>query len=129
MHFDQPLSLESGGVLLDCDIAHEIYGTLNAERSNAILVCHALSGSHHAAGYHHADDRKPGWWDNMIGPGKVLDSDRLFIVSSNNLGGCYGTTGSATGNPHSGRHNAFLPPIPQYVDVFSACMEKMERQI
>jgi homoserine O-acetyltransferase len=110
MHFDQPLSLESGGVLAGYDIVYETYGTLNAERSNAILVCHALSGSHHAAGYHHAGDRKPGWWENVIGPGKVLDSDRFFIVSSNNLGGCYGTTGPATINPDSGR--PFGPDFP-----------------
>src|SRR3546814_14311047 len=71
----------------------ETYGTLNAERSNAILICHALSGDHHAAGVHDADDRKSGWWDNCIGPGKPIDTDRFHVVALNNLGGCSGSTG------------------------------------
>ena len=110
LRFDAPLALESGGVIADYELVYETYGTLNADRSNAILICHALSGNHHAAGFHHPDDRKPGWWDNMIGPGKVLDSERFYIVSSNNLGGCAGTTGPATINPDSGR--PFGPDFP-----------------
>lgn len=110
LHFDAPLPLESGGAVADYDVVYETYGKLNADRSNAILICHALSGNHHAAGFHHPVDRKPGWWDNLIGPGKVLDSDRFYIVSSNNLGGCAGTTGPATINPASGR--PFGPDFP-----------------
>ncbi|HIN89512.1 MAG TPA: homoserine O-acetyltransferase, partial [Porticoccaceae bacterium] len=81
------------------DLMVETYGTLNGEKSNAILVCHALSGDHHAAGYHSAADKKPGWWDACIGPGKAIDTDLFFVVSLNNLGGCAGSTGPASINP------------------------------
>ncbi len=80
----------------------ETYGQLNAQRSNALLVCHALSGDHHAAGVHSSGDRKPGWWDTCIGPGKPIDTDRFFVVSLNNLGGCRGSTGPSTANPETG---------------------------
>ena len=83
--FDQPLNLACGRTLTDYELVYETYGELDAERSNAVLVCHALSGHHHAAGYHGAGDRKPGWWDECIGPGKPIDTDRFFVVSLNNI--------------------------------------------
>ncbi|MCW8888279.1 MAG: homoserine O-acetyltransferase, partial [Gammaproteobacteria bacterium] len=81
------------------ELIYETYGTLNEARSNAILICHALSGDHHAAGYHSIEDRKPGWWESAIGPGKPIDTNRFFVVSLNNLGGCKGSTGPNTINP------------------------------
>jgi homoserine O-acetyltransferase len=103
-HFDEPLSLRCGAVLPAYDLVYETYGTLNAAKSNAILVCHALSGHHHLAGYYLEQPDNIGWWDNIIGPGKPLDTDKFFIVGVNNLGGCHGSTGpssinSATGKP------------------------------
>ena len=102
-HFDQPLALGSGQSLPAYDIVYETYGELNASRSNAILICHALSGTHHAAGLHSDSDRKPGWWDHCIGPGKPIDTELFHVVSLNNLGGCAGSTGPASINPESGR--------------------------
>ncbi|WP_420427316.1 homoserine O-succinyltransferase MetX [Algiphilus sp.] len=104
LHFDQAIRLECGRQLNQFDLAVETYGTLNADRSNAVLVCHALSGDHHAAGYHSAEDRKPGWWDSCIGPGKPIDTNRLFVVSLNNLGGCAGSSGPASINPETGTY-------------------------
>ncbi|MEH6642068.1 homoserine O-acetyltransferase [Vreelandella glaciei] len=101
--FDTPLALACGKVLPAYELIYETYGTLNAERSNAVLICHALSGHHHAAGYHSEDDRKPGWWDAHIGPGKAIDTNRFFVVSLNNLGGCHGSTGPVSHNPETGR--------------------------
>jgi len=103
MAFHAPLLLECGATLPGYTLAYETYGKLNASRSNAILICHALSSHHHAAGYHSMDDRKPGWWDTCVGPGKPLDTDRFFIVCSNNLGGCHGSTGPASTNPVTGK--------------------------
>lgn len=108
--FDTPLPLTCGAVLDRHELVYETYGTLNAERSNAVLVCHALSGHHHAAGYHHESDRKPGWWETCIGPGKPMDTNRFFIVSLNNLGGCHGSTGPGSINPATGQ--AFGPDFP-----------------
>lgn len=102
-HFDQPLALGSGQSLPAHDIVYETYGELNASRSNAILICHALSGTHHAAGLHSDSDRKPGWWDHCIGPGKPIDTRLFHVVSLNNLGGCAGSTGPASINPATGR--------------------------
>jgi homoserine O-acetyltransferase len=87
-----PLNLVSGKVIEEYDLKYETYGELNKEKNNAVLICHALSGNHHAAGYY-KDDQKPGWWDNMIGPGKPIDTDELYVVCLNNLGGCHGSTG------------------------------------
>ncbi|SNY97533.1 homoserine O-succinyltransferase MetX [Halomonas sp. hl-4] len=101
--FDTPLSLACGKTLPEYELIYETYGTLNAERSNAVLICHALSGHHHAAGYHSEGDRKPGWWDAHIGPGKPIDTNRFFVVSLNNLGGCHGSTGPVSHNPETGR--------------------------
>lgn len=103
LHFDEPLTLRSGRVLPQYDLMIETYGTLNADKSNAVLICHALSGDHHAAGYHSMDDRKPGWWDSAIGPGKPIDTNHFFVVALNNLGGCSGSTGPASINPESGQ--------------------------
>lgn len=101
--FDQTLKLTSGGVLDSYELAYETYGTLNESRSNALLVCHALSSNHHAAGYHSPDDRKPGWWENLVGPGKPIDTNRFYVVCSNNLGGCSGSTGPSSTNPATGK--------------------------
>ncbi|WP_308364252.1 MULTISPECIES: homoserine O-acetyltransferase [unclassified Microbulbifer] len=100
--FSEPLRLACGRSLGDYTLVYETYGELNADKSNAVLICHALSGHHHAAGYHRAEDRRPGWWDHYIGPGKPIDTDKFFVVSLNNLGGCHGSTGPASTNPQSG---------------------------
>ncbi|OOZ41939.1 homoserine O-acetyltransferase [Solemya pervernicosa gill symbiont] len=102
-HFSQPLELACGKTLGEYSLVYETYGTLNSSASNAILICHALSGDQHAAGYNSMDDRKPGWWESAIGPGKPIDTDRFFVVCSNNLGGCKGSTGPTTTNPETGR--------------------------
>jgi len=101
--FDTPLIFRSGAVLPRYELVYETYGTLNADKSNAVLVCHALSGHHHVAGYY-ADDRKNiGWWDNMIGPSKPLDTNKFFVIGLNNLGGCHGSTGPSSINPATGK--------------------------
>jgi len=99
--FDEPLELESRGRLSNYQIIYETYGELNANASNAILICHALSSDHHAAGRHHPDDKNPGWWDLLIGPGKPIDTNTFFVVCSNNLGGCNGSTGPSSINPET----------------------------
>ena len=101
--FDEPLFLKSGEVLKEYSLAYETYGVLNANGSNAVLICHARSGSHHAAGYYSETDTKPGWWDTMIGPGKPIDTNRLFVVSANNIGGCDGSTGPSSISQSSGK--------------------------
>ncbi|MDR2315892.1 MAG: homoserine O-acetyltransferase [Pseudomonas sp.] len=101
--FDEPLALACGRSLASYELVYETYGTLNASASNAVLICHALSGHHHAAGYHADTDRKPGWWDSCIGPGKPIDTNRFFVVSLNNLGGCNGSTGPSSINPATGK--------------------------
>lgn len=99
--FTEPLALVCGKTLPCFDLVYETYGELNAARSNAVLICHALSGHHHAAGYHEGDS-KPGWWDSCIGPGKPVDTNRFFVVCLNNLGGCHGSTGPKSVNPETG---------------------------
>ncbi|GGO78064.1 homoserine O-acetyltransferase [Marinobacterium nitratireducens] len=103
VRFDQPLQLACGRTLDAFELAIETYGTLNADHSNAILICHALSGNHHVAGYHSTEDRKPGWWDSAVGPGKPIDTNRFFVVGLNNLGGCHGSTGPNSPNPETGK--------------------------
>ncbi len=100
--FDEPLALEAGGELRQYELVVETYGQLNSDASNAVLICHALSGNHHAAGKHSPEDTKSGWWDLVIGPGKPIDTDRLFVVSLNNLGGCDGSTGPTSAINDSG---------------------------
>jgi homoserine O-acetyltransferase len=100
--FDEPLPLACGRALPAYELVYETYGELNDECSNAVLICHALSGNHHAAGYHSAEDKKAGWWDECIGPGKPIDTHRFYVVSLNNLGGCHGSTGPSSNNPETG---------------------------
>ncbi|WP_300449180.1 homoserine O-acetyltransferase [Accumulibacter sp.] len=110
--FDEPLTLKSGASLPGFSLAFETYGTLNAEHSNAVLVCHALSGSHHVAGVYADDPESVGWWDNLVGPGKPLDTRKFFVVGVNNLGGCYGSTGPLSINPQTGkRYGADFPLV------------------
>jgi homoserine O-acetyltransferase len=101
--FDTPLKLRGGATLPSYEIAYETYGELNAARSNAVLVCHALNASHHVAGFYEDDQANVGWWDNLVGPGKPLDTRRFFVVGSNYLGSCFGSTGPASPNPATGR--------------------------
>ncbi|PIE41792.1 MAG: homoserine O-acetyltransferase [Gammaproteobacteria bacterium] len=103
IEFEAPLQLQSGKVLPGFRLVYETYGTLNARKNNAVLICHALSGHHHAAGYHSMDDKKPGWWDTCIGPGKAIDTNRFFVVAVNNLGGCHGSTGPQSTNPETNK--------------------------
>ena len=101
--FTEPLRLKSGAVLPEFEIAYETYGTLNAARSNAVLVCHALNASHHVAGTYANDPDDVGWWDNMVGPGKPLDTNRFFVIGNNYIGSCFGSTGPTSTNPATGK--------------------------
>ena len=110
IHISKPLELNSGKVLSAYDLMYETYGQLNDDKSNAVLVCHALSGNHHVAGLHKGDE-KPGWWDNMIGPSKPINTDKLFVVCMNNLGGCHGSTGPTSINEETNNPYGFEFPI------------------
>ncbi|HVY08326.1 MAG TPA: homoserine O-acetyltransferase [Burkholderiales bacterium] len=101
--FEEPIALKSGARLERYELAYETYGTLNAARTNAVLVCHALNASHHVAGVYANDADNVGWWDNLIGPGKPVDTNRFFVVGINNIGGCHGSTGPASINPATGK--------------------------
>jgi len=115
---DRPLELHSGAEIPKVEIAYETYGELNAERSNAVFICHALSGDAHAAGVHEGDDPdRPGWWDNIIGPGRPLDTDRLFVICANVLGGCSGTTGPSSTDPATGEPYGLRFPLIQVRDL------------
>ena len=103
MQFDAPLHLRSGASLPDYSLVYETYGTLNADKSNAVLVGHALNASHHVAGFYEDEDRSEGWWNNLIGPGKPLDTDKFFVIGVNNPGSCFGSTGPTTLNAQTGR--------------------------
>jgi homoserine O-acetyltransferase len=103
MRFSEALPLQSGGSIGDYALSYETYGKLNAARSNAVLICHALNASHHVAGVYAGQDKSEGWWDNMIGPGKPLDTNRFFVIGINNLGSCFGSTGPMHTNPATGR--------------------------
>ena len=118
--FDEELRLQSGATLRPFTLAYETYGTLNADRSNTILICHALSGDAHVAGRHSAHDRKPGWWDEAVGPGKAFDTDRYFIVCSNVIGGCSGSTGPSSINPETGRPYGLSFPVVTVADMVEA---------
>ena len=102
LRFEEPLALVCGKTLNHYTLVYETYGELNADATNAVLICHALSGDHHAAGFHSMEDKKPGWWDSCIGPGKPVDTNKFFVVSLNNLGGCNGSTGPKHINPETG---------------------------
>ena len=124
---DTPLTLACGTVLPSHELMVETYGCLNTDKSNAILICHALSGHHHAAGFYEGDD-KPGWWDDHIGPGKPMDSNRFFIVSLNNIGSCFGSTGPTSTNPATGEAwGAQFPPLRarDWVESQKLLMEKL----
>ena len=112
MHFAEPLALQSGAALADYVLVYETYGTLNAERSNAVLVCHALNASHHVAGVYQDEPDNVGWWDNMVGPGKSLDTDKFFVIGVNNPGSCFGSTGPMNANPATGKpYGAEFPVV------------------
>ncbi len=114
MQFTEPLPLQSGASIAGYTLMYETYGKLNAERSNAVLVCHALNASHHVAGYYLTDkgEKNIGWWDNMVGPGKPLDTDKFFVIGVNNLGSCFGSTGPMHVNPATGRpYGASFPVV------------------
>ncbi|NOZ72285.1 MAG: homoserine O-acetyltransferase [Chloroflexi bacterium] len=117
---EEAFLLESGAQLAPVTLEYETYGQLNADRSNAILVLHALSGSAHAAGYHHPDDPSPGWWDTCIGPGKAFDTNRFFVICSNVIGSCYGSTGPASINPATGKPYGLRFPVVTIGDMVRA---------
>ncbi|MEO8544199.1 MAG: homoserine O-acetyltransferase [Burkholderiaceae bacterium] len=131
MHFADPLPLRSGAAIRAYDLRYETYGTLNADRSNAVLVLHALNASHHLAGLYAGQDKSDGWWDNMIGPGKPLDTDRFFVIGVNNLGSCFGSTGPMHVNPDSGRiYGADFPvvTVEDWVDAQLRLLDAMQIQ-
>ena len=112
MLFEAPLPLQSGASIRGYSLSYETYGTLNADKSNAVLVCHALNASHHVAGVYADQPKNLGWWDNMIGPGKSLDTDQFFVIGVNNLGSCFGSTGPMHVNPDTGRvYGADFPVV------------------
>ncbi len=112
MQFDAALPLQSGASIRGYTLAYETYGTLNADKSNAVLICHALNASHHVAGVYEGQDKSEGWWDNMIGPGKPVDTNKFFVIGVNNLGSCFGSTGPMHVNPDTGRvYGANFPVV------------------
>jgi homoserine O-acetyltransferase len=128
MQFAGPLALRSGASLGDYTRAYETYGTLNAERSNAVLVCHALNASHHVAGVYEGQAKSEGWWDNMVGPGKPVDTNRFFVIGVNNLGSCFGSTGPMHVNPATGRvYGADFPvvTVEDWVDAQAALLDAL----
>jgi homoserine O-acetyltransferase len=128
MHFKQPLPLQSGTELRDYTLVYETYGTLNADKSNAVLVCHALNASHHVAGEYVDQPRSEGWWDNLVGPGKPLDTNRFFVIGINNLGSCFGSTGPMHLNPATGQpYGADFPvvTVEDWVDAQARLVERL----
>ena len=112
MRFDAPLLLQSGASIHGYSLSYETYGTLNADKSNAVLVCHALNASHHVAGVYEGQDKSQGWWDNMIGPGKSVDTNNFFVIGVNNLGSCFGSTGPMHTHPDTGKvYGADFPVV------------------
>jgi homoserine O-acetyltransferase/O-succinyltransferase len=112
MRFEEPLELASGARIADYELCYETYGSLNAERDNAVLICHALNASHHVAGRYADRPEQIGWWDNMVGPGRPVDTRRFFVIGVNNLGSCFGSTGPMSINPGSGRpYGASFPVV------------------
>ncbi|GJL76569.1 homoserine O-acetyltransferase [Nitrosomonas sp.] len=111
VHIDKTLKLKSGSILTSYNLVYETYGTLNAGRSNALLICHALSGNHHVAGVYADKPKSTGWWDNMVGPGKPIDTNKFFVIGVNNLGGCHGSTGPASIDARTGKHYGANFPI------------------
>ena len=128
MHFEVPLPLQSGASIRGYDLTYECYGRLNADRSNAVLVCHALNASHHVAGVYEGQARSEGWWDNMVGPGKPVDTDRFFVIGVNNLGSCFGSTGPMHVNPDTGQiYGADFPvvTVEDWVDAQARLLDEL----
>jgi homoserine O-acetyltransferase len=125
--FDEPLALRSGASLGNYTLVYETYGTLNAQRSNAVLVCHALNASHHVAGTYAGQPRSEGWWDNLVGPGKPLDTDRFFVIGVNNLGSCFGSTGPKDIEPATGRPWGARFPVVTVEDWVDAQARLLDR--
>jgi homoserine O-acetyltransferase/O-succinyltransferase len=111
LHFPEPLRFRSGAALDSYDLVYETYGTLNAEKSNAVLACHALNAAHHVAGWYADDPSNVGWWDNMIGPGKPVDTEKFFVIGVNNVGGCFGSTGPKSVDPKTGKPYGSAFPV------------------
>lgn len=128
LHFAEPLPLRSGAKLADYTLVYETYGTLNADKSNAVLVCHALNASHHVAGTYEGQERSEGWWDNLVGPGKPLDTDRFFVIGVNNPGSCFGSTGPMHTNPATGQpYGADFPvvTVEDWVDAQARLLDRL----
>ncbi|MDR3451299.1 MAG: homoserine O-acetyltransferase [Rhodoferax sp.] len=132
MHFDDALPLQSGASIRDYDLSYETYGSLNADKSNAVLICHALNASHHVAGTYAGQDKSEGWWDNMIGPGKPVDTEKFFVIGVNNLGSCFGSTGPMQPDPDapagSGKvYGADFPvvTVEDWVDAQARLLERL----
>ena len=128
MHFEEPLALQSGASLRAYDLSFETYGTLNADKSNAVLICHALNASHHVAGVYAGQDKSEGWWDTMIGPGKSVDTNQFFVIGVNNLGSCFGSTGPMQINPDTGKiYGADFPvvTVQDWVDAQARLMDAL----
>jgi len=128
MHFEAGLPLQSGASIRAYDLSYETYGTLNADKSNAVLICHALNASHHVAGVYAGQDKSEGWWDTMIGPGKPVDTDRFFVIGVNNLGSCFGSTGPMQTNPDTGKiYGANFPvvTVQDWVDAQARLMDRL----
>ena len=123
---DNPLQLDCGKTLAPVDVAYETYGELNETQDNTILICHALSSNAHVAGRNSPDDKKPGWWDVMVGPGKSIDTNKYFVVCSNFLGGCSGTTGPRSTNPAISRPYALNFPIITIADMVRVQKELLD---
>ena len=127
-HFEAPLPLQSGASIRDYALTYETYGQLNAARDNAVLICHALNASHHVAGRYAGQDKSEGWWDNMIGPGKPVDTERFFVIGVNNLGSCFGSTGPMHVNPETGRvYGADFPvvTVEDWVDAQARLLDQL----
>ncbi|CAM5777922.1 homoserine O-acetyltransferase [Ottowia pentelensis] len=128
LHFEAPLPLQSGASIRGYDLSYETYGQLNAARDNAVLICHALNASHHVAGCYAGQDKSEGWWDNMIGPGKPVDTERFFVIGINNLGSCFGSTGPMHVNPDTGRiYGADFPvmTVEDWVDAQARLLDAL----
>ena len=128
MHFEEALPLQSGASLRAYDLSYETYGRLNADRSNAVLICHALNASHHVAGVYEGQPKSEGWWDTMIGPGKPVDTHHFFVIGVNNLGSCFGSTGPMQTNPDTGKvYGADFPvvTVQDWVDAQARLMDAL----
>ncbi len=128
MHFEEALPLQSGASLRAYDLSYETYGTLNDDKSNAVLICHALNASHHVAGVYAEQDKSEGWWDTMIGPGKPVDTNQFFVIGVNNLGSCFGSTGPMQINPDTGKiYGADFPvvTVQDWVDAQARLMDAL----